>query len=408
MHQTRRIVVVGAGYAGLATALRLARQADQRLRIDLVDGRSEHQLITRLHEVAAARLTPAAAAIPLRQLLDGSGIHLHAAWLDGIDLNRGEVRTNHGRLAYDRLVLAPGTTPDFRDVPGAATHALPLRTLEDAVRLRDTLARQVQRAANACGIERQSLMTFLVVGGGYTGVELAGELATRLPVLARRFGVGHDEIRIGLIEAMGRILPAQPGWMRRCATDALQHMQVDIFLSSPVRSVDAAYVIVEGGRVRAGTVIWTTGSRAPEWLAEAGLQVGCAGRARVDSHLAAIGHPEIAILGDAALAHDPSGVQLPASAQVAVQQAEYLADRLLGRPADERGFVAHILGEALSLGPDRGLARVRGLPLVNRPALLVKRLAHLRYLDSLGGPHLGLEQLTREYCPVQASCRPRT
>jgi NADH dehydrogenase len=181
-------------------------------------------------------------------------------------------------------------------------------------------------------------------------------------------------------------------------------MRVQLFLSTPVLGVAADGVAVEGGRIRARTVIWTTGNRAPEWLAEAGLQVDRAGRARVDSHLAAIGHPEIAVLGDAALAHDPSGLEVPASAQMAVQQADYLANRLraLTRAGDQRSFVSRSLGEALSLGPDRGLARVGGLPLVNGPALLVKRLAHVRYLHDLGGPRLDLEQLTREYCSVHA------
>lgn len=174
--QAHRIVIVGAGYAGLGTAVRLARRADRQIRVDLVDGRAEHQLITRLHEVAAGRLLPAGAAIPLDGVLDGSGVGVHQAWVESVDLQRGEVRTSRGRLAYDTLVLAPGSAPDFRNVPGANEHALPLRTLEDAQRVRATLRRQVERAASAAGVERRSLLTFLIVGGGYTGLELAGEL----------------------------------------------------------------------------------------------------------------------------------------------------------------------------------------------------------------------------------------
>lgn len=405
MHAAQRIVIVGAGYAGLGTALRLARRADRSMRIDLVDGRLEHQLITRLHEVAAGRLTPTGAAIPLGQLLDASGVHLHRAWVEGIDPRRGEVRTTDGDLKYDSLVLAPGSRTDFRDVPGATEHGLPLRTLEDAVRVRGTLAGQVERAVDTRGAERESLLTVLVVGGGYTGVELAAELASRLHELARGSGAFQEEVRIGLIEATNHILPAQPGWMARCAAETLEHMGVQLFLSTPVLGVDADGVVVPAGRIRARTVIWTTGVRAPGWLAESGLPVGSAGRVRVDSHLLTIGHPQIAVLGDAALAHDTSGRQLPATAQVAVQQAEYLADHLIGLTlaGDQPPFVPYVVGEALSLGPDRGLASVGGVPLINRPALLVKRLALARYLDRLGGPRLGLAQLTREYCRVQAT-----
>jgi NADH dehydrogenase len=396
-----RIVIVGAGYAGLGTAIGLARRAGRRLRVDLVDGRAEHQLITRLHEVAAGRLVPAGAAIPLDEVLDGSSVGLHRAWVESVDLQRGEVRTSRGRLAYDTLVLAPGSTPDFRGVPGAPDHTLALRTLEDAQRLRLTLQRRVERAASADGLERRSLLTFLIVGGGYTGVELAGELAKALPRLAQRSGVRHDEVGIGLLEATDRVLPGHAGWLARCAAETLEQLGVDLFLGNPVLGVDGDGARVDGGRMRARTVIWTTGIRAPTWLAEAGLPVGRAGRVLVDAHLAAVGHPEVSVLGDAALAHDQSGFELPPSAQVAVQQADYVAERILG--GVQRGFEAHVIGEALSLGPDRGLARVGPLPLLNQPALLVKKLAQVRYLERLGGPQLGVRQLGREHCLLQTS-----
>jgi NADH dehydrogenase len=403
--QAQHIVIVGAGYAGLGTAVRLARRADRRVQVHLVDGRPEHQLITRLHEVAAGRLTPAGAAIPLDRVLDGTGVGAHQAWVEGVDLQRGEVRTSRGRLEYDSLVLAPGSAPDFRDVPGATEHTLPLRTLEDAQRVRTTLRRQVERAANAAGVERRSLLTFLIVGAGYTGLELAGELASSLPRLAQRFGLGRDEVRIGILEATESMLPGHARWLARCAAETLEELGVELFLCSPVLGVDAHGVRVDGGRIRARTVIWTTGIRAPTWLAEAGLPVGRAGRALVDSHLAAVAHPEVAVLGDAALAHDRSGFELPPSAQVAVQQAEYVTERLLAGTLGgvQRGFEPHVIGEALSLGPDRGLARVGAVPLVNGPALLVKKLAHVRYLESLGGPQLSVQQLGREHCPLQTS-----
>ena len=212
-------------------------------------------------------------------------------------------------------------------------------------------------------------------------------------------------MRIGLLEATDRVLPGHAPWLARCAAQTLEQLEVDLFLCRPVLGVDADGVRVHGGRIRARTVIWTTGIRAPTWLAEAGLPVGRAGRALVDSHLAAIEHPEIAVLGDAALAHDPSGFELPPSAQVAVQQAEYVTERLLASTLGgvQRGFEPHVIGEALSLGPDRGLARVGALPLVNGPALLVKKLAHVGYLESLGGPRLSVQQLAREHCPLQRS-----
>ena len=322
VRQPPRIVVVGAGYAGLGTALRLARQVGASARIDLVDGRSEHQLITRLHEVAAGRLAPAAAAVPLRLLLAGTAIRLHRAWVEGMDLARGRVTTSTGLLEYDMLVLAPGSRTDYRDVPGAAERTLPLRTLEDALRLREKIGTHLRRASRTGVSESESGSTILVVGGGYTGIELTAELAAWQPELAYRTGRRDRALRIGLLEAGPRLLPGGDGWLADQAAAALERLGVQLVLASPALSVDVGGVQVQRGHMGADLVVWATGVRGPRFLADAGLQVERDGRALVDRRLAALGHPEIQVLGDAAAAPDVTGASLPATAQVAVQQAD--------------------------------------------------------------------------------------
>ena len=219
-----RIVVVGAGYGGIGTALRLARLAGRQTTIHLVDGRAEHQLITRLHEVAAGRLAPAAAAVPLRVLLAGTSVQLHRAWVEGIDVQRGRVITSDGVLEYDRLVLAPGSQTDYRGVPGASQLTLPLRTLEDALRVREKLATLLLgRPASSYSGKGGSELTVLVVGGGYTGVELAAELAD-LP------GRSARALRVGLLEAGPRLLPQSAAWLGNAAAASLERLGVQVFL----------------------------------------------------------------------------------------------------------------------------------------------------------------------------------
>jgi NADH dehydrogenase FAD-containing subunit len=304
-----RIVVVGAGYGGVGTALRLGRLVGARTSIHLVDGRAEHQLITRLHEVAAGRLAPAAAAVSLRALLAGSSVHLHRAWVEGIDVQRGRVITSDGVLEYDRLVLAPGSQTDYRGVSGASALTLPLRTLEDALRVREKLASLLRgRPGPLYSGKGGSELAVLVVGGGYTGVELAAELA-----------------------------------------------------DLPGRSARALRV--------------------------------------VDGTLAAVGHPEVVVLGDAAAATDSHGTELPPSAQVAVQQAARVADNVAavldGQAAQP--FVPRLDGEALSLGAHGGLAQVGPLALEDAPAVLVKKLAAAHHLGQLGGPALAALQCARQH-----------
>ena len=255
LQRRERIVVVGAGYGGVGTALRLARIASRQTTIHLVDGRAEHQLITRLHEVAAGRLAPAAAAVPLRVLLAGTSVLLHRAWVEGIDVQRGRVFTSDGVLEYDRLVLAPGSQTDYRGVPGASQLTFPLRTLEDALRVRERLATLLRgRPGRAYSGKNGSELTVLVVGGGYTGVELAAELAdlpgAECACAARR-----------LARSRPALLPQSAAWLGNEAAASLERLGVQVFLDTPCLAVDRSGVQVAGGHIRADQVV--CGDRCP-------------------------------------------------------------------------------------------------------------------------------------------------
>jgi len=234
-----------------------------------------------------------------------------------------------------------------------------------------------------------------VVGGGYTGIELSAELAA----WANRTGRRDRAMRIGLLEAGPRLLPGGDGWLAEEAAAALERLGVQLVLASPAMSVDVGGVQVQRGHMGADLVVWATGVRGPRLLADAGLHVEHDGRALVDRRLAALGHPEIQVLGDAAAATDVTGASLPASAQVAVQQATCAADNLVaalrGRAAQP--FVPRLEGEALSLGPHCGLARIGRVALEDAPAVLVKRVAGARYLSQIGGPTLPLFQCARQH-----------
>ena len=342
--------------------------------------------------MAAGRLAPAAAAVPLGLLLAGTAIRWHRAWVEGIDLEQGRVTTSTGPLEYDTLVLAPAAGPTTGAYLARRRTALPLRTLEDALRLREQVGTHLRQAARTGDAERDSGFTFLVVGGGYTGIELAAELAYRS-------GRRADGTRIGLLEAGPRLLPGGDGWLAREAAAGLERLGVQLFLGTPALSVDAGGVQVQSGQLGARQVVWATGVRAPRLLAESGLHVNADGRAVVDRSLAATGHSEVLVLGDAAAALDSAGLPLPSSAQVAVQQAKWAADTLAAalRGRSAAPFVARHEGEALSLGPDDGVARVGRLALAEAPAVMVKRLAGARYLSQLGGPALPVFQCARQH-----------
>lgn len=323
----RRIVILGAGFAGLACAKGLGgADAD----VTLVDRRNYHLFVPLLYQVATAALSPADIARPIRRII-GRSRNIETVLGEVVAINSAAktVRLLNGNsLPYDTLVLATGSQYSYFGHPEWQRFAEGPRSLDEARRIRARLLTAFERAeAMADPIERDRLMTIVIVGGGPTGVEMAGavgELARH--ALARDFrNIDPRAARILLIEAGPRILPSFPQSLSDYAKHALERLGVTVMTGQPVESIDDHGATVGGRRIDAGTVIWGAGVEASKVGKLLGVALDRAGRIPVGGDLSVRGLSDVYALGDIALTLDQNGKPLPALAQVAKQQGEYLA-----------------------------------------------------------------------------------
>lgn len=324
-------MIVGAGFAGLACARALGSSGAD---VTIIDRRNYHLFVPLLYQVATAALSPADIAQPIRRLLRRHrNVKVLLGELTGVDLPAREVCLKDGsRVPYDRLVLATGSSFNYFGNPEWEEHAPGLKTVEDARRLRSRLLYAFERAEQESDPERQqALMTTVVVGGGPTGVEMAGAIAelTRNTLAHDFHHIDPARARTILVEAGPRILSTFPEQLARYAHDRLTSIGIDIRCDASVEEIAPGTVRIGEEVIPAGTVIWGAGIKASpvsEWI---GVEGDRAGRVAVNGDLSVKGRDGIFVLGDSALLIDPAtGEPLPGLAQVAQQQGTHLGRSL--------------------------------------------------------------------------------
>jgi NADH dehydrogenase len=360
------VVIVGGGFAGLAAAKGLAGR--RGVRVTLIDRRNHHLFQPLLYQVAMAGLSPAEIAAPIRALLRGAAnVEVRQEDAIGGDLARRVLHTAAGgrehEHAYDVLVLACGSSHAYFGRDEWAEHAPGLKTLAQATEIR----RRVLLAYELAEIEseparQRALLTFVVVGGGPTGVELAGALGEMSRfTLARDFRrIDPALARVILIEAGPRILPSFPEPLASRATRDLEALGVQVWTSSPVTRVDASGVEVGRERIEAATTLWAAGVEASPLGKALGLPTDRLGRIPVGADLALPDHPEVFVLGDQAHVVGENGRPLPGLAPVAQQQGRYVArlvrDELRKRP--RRPFRYRDRGQMATIGRSRAICDI--------------------------------------------------
>jgi NADH dehydrogenase len=381
-----RIVIVGAGFGGLAVAERLGRlPAD----VTLIDRQNHHLFQPLLYQVATAGLSPAEIAWPVRHLLrQQDNTRVLMGEVVGVDSARKVVRLVAGTVAYDLLVLATGASHGYFGRDEWAQHAPGLKTLDDATSIRRRLLLAFERAEMASNPEEAArLLTIAIVGGGPTGVELAGavaELARR--ALARDFRViDPRKARVVLIEAGPRLLPGFPEELSRYTAEALVRLGVEVLLGAPVTHCGADGVRLRDESIAAGTILWAAGvvaSPAAHWL---GVEPDRAGRVPVTPDLRAPGFEDVYVIGDTAHARSRDGSPLPGIAPVAKQQGAFVARvikaRLEGRPSPT-AFVYRDRGLLATIGRKAAVIAYRSLRLTGWPAWWLWGAAHVYFLVS--------------------------
>ena len=384
-----QIVIAGAGYAGLHVALRLTAKLrnNPMVELTLVDRHDYHQALTELPRVAAGTRAADAVRVPLHDVL-AERVRFVQAEITGFDLAGRRVLTGEGPIGWRWLVLALGSRPNDFAIPGLAERALSLYSASDAERVWVAVNKTLEDAAAATDPERQRcLATMVVGGGGATGVELAGELAEKLPEMASAVGLAVDRPAVLLVEAGPTILAGSSRQLIDKATGILSELGVQVRTNAPIAAAtDEGFRLTDGELVEGGVFVWAGGVKAPELVVDSGLPTGYNGRVKVDQHLRVLDHPEIYVAGDLASVVDPrSGHVLPALAQVALEEGETVARNLdaelEGRRLEE--FTFHDKGFVVSVGPSRGVADIAGITTGGRLAHVLKDAIEWEYRQSV-------------------------
>jgi len=352
--QRPRVVIAGAGFGGLTATKSLAKAA---VDVTLIDAQNHHCFQPLLYQVATAALSPADVAWPIRGILrKQQNARVIMAQVTGIDVQARRVHTTEVDLTYDYLVLATGATHSYFGHDDWAPYAPGLKHLSDATEIRRRFLMAFERAEVVDNdAERQRLLTFVIVGGGATGVEMAGAFAE----VAQRT-LRHDfrhidprRSRIILIEAGPRVLPAFPEALSDYAARSLRSMGVEVELGHMVTGCDARGVTLKEGRIDAATVIWAAGvvaSPAANWI---GAEHDRAGRIKVNPDLSVPGRPEIFAVGDTASVTNHDGRPVPGIAPAAKQMGSYVAEVIAARvegSAPPGPFVYHHAGDLATIG----------------------------------------------------------
>jgi len=371
-----RILILGAGYAGLRCARDLGRSLDApgAPEVMLVDRHRYHQIITELPVAAAGRIGSDDVALPLDQLLTRARVRFEQAEVEHIDLRGKQVVTTRGALSYGTLVVAVGSTTAFYGVPGLAEHALTLKSVEDAEAIKARVQEVVQQAARQTDEgARAALLSVLIGGAGLTGVELAGELAEVLPCLAERYHLPATAPRVTLVEASPVVLPSLRGRLRTRAASILTALGIRLALGSKVVLADESGVtLASGDRLVGQTLVWTTARN---------------GQAPVDDYLRLKGYPDVYVIGDAARIPNGRGPGfLNPTAQVAIRQGEAAAQTIMAawEGRQPRPYTPLNRGQVISLGSGTGVADLV-VPLTGRKVMALKALIEEGYRFEISG-----------------------
>ena len=379
-----RILILGAGFGGLATALKLDQQLRARNDVSiLVADRDNDMLFSPLlWTVANGRANPNNVVVPIRDFQRGRRFHVLHAEVKSIDLDRKEVHTSVGSRPYDILVIALGSHTAVPDLPGLREHALPFHSPADALELRNHLIDAIEDAHQTDNLqERQEWLTFVVAGAGDTGVELAATIHDYITSLFGEYPwLADAPIHVVVVGRPERVLPMSDPRTSRLGRQTLEQEGIEVLTGRSVTGVTERRVETSAGPIPARKLFWAAGITAPDVVRELPVRHADNGAVIVDDRLRIPGHPEVYVIGDAAWAYDSiTGAPVPPTAQAARQQGNYvgkaIAEVYAGRAAPVYRYKT--LGHLALLGHYTGVAEIGPVAFGGLVAWILWHLAYL-------------------------------
>ncbi|CAF0691543.1 NAD(P)/FAD-dependent oxidoreductase [Candidatus Methylacidithermus pantelleriae] len=405
-----RIIIAGAGFGGLA-ATRILARAHQK--VTLVDQANYHLFQPLLYQVATAGLAATEIAIPVRSIFRRyPWVEARMDTVVGVELDAKRLLLSGGYLEFDFLILALGAVTNYFDHPEWEAYALSLKSLEDAIEIRSRILSALEKAEyEKDAAKRAALLTIVIVGGGATGVEMAGAVAelTRHALRGEFRHIDPARTRIVLLEAGPRILPTLPPDLSSKAQEFLQQLGVEVRLRSPVTALGEGWIEIGAQRIAAGTILWTAGVKANPLGKAFGLPVEPNGRVLVNPDLSVPGYPYLFVIGDLAAVRDASGKLIPQVAPAAIQMGEHAARTILAELEEKntlrKPFRYIDKGTLATVGRSMAVAKIGWIQCAGWIAWILWLFVHLIKLIGFHNKALVLFEWTWSYLTFRKGAR---
>jgi NADH dehydrogenase len=398
-----RIIILGAGYAGLEAAKTLHRKLKKQndVEIILIDQNDHHTLLTELHEIAGHRIEPGGVQVSIRHVLQYTKVKFVQDKITNADLKEKKLFSETREYPFDYLIFGLGSEPAYFGIPGMEENAFTLWSLEDAKTIHKHIREMFRKAASETDPKkRKELLTFAVGGGGFTGVELMGEFIQWMPALCREYGIDRNEIRLLLVEALPTILPIINDKLIKKSVRYMEKHGVEILTNSPITNVTPdSFSIKSGEEFPTRTLIWAGGIQANSIVNKLGVSQGKRNRIIVNEYCQTVEYPYVYAVGDNMQFTNEKGEVLPPLVETALQSghnaAENIAADILGK--EKKAFNPKLHGVMISIGSTYGVAQLSGVPMMSGfLAIIVKHLVNLHYLFGIGGLELCWSYITHE------------
>ena len=408
MSDKKNILILGAGYGGVHVAKKLAKKykKNNNVEITLIDKNPFHTLMTELHEVAGGRVHPESVQIELSKIFARTQVNVVTDLIEKVDTDNKTVKTTNGNYTYDYLVVGTGSEPAFFGVPGVKENGFTLWSFEDAMKIRHHVQKMFKLAAKERNeAKRKEMLTFVVAGSGFTGIEMAGELLEWKTRLAKEHNVDENEVRLMVVEAMGTILNMLD---RKQADKAEKYMVkkgMTILKNSPIVEVAPNKIVLKSGEeIETNTLIWTCGIQANEEVKEYGLETARAGRLATNEFMQAVNKEEVFVVGDLNYYEEEEGKGTPQIVEAAIQTGDVIAKNiiaLMDKKKDLTKFKSNYHGFMVSIGGKYCVANLAGIKLAGFFAMIMKHLVNLHYLWGVNNVNACYHYLQHEFFSME-------
>jgi len=384
MANPKKVVIIGGGFGGISAAKSLRKSGHH---ITIIDRSNHHLFQPLLYQVATAALSPGDIAVPIRAIFSKkSTIQTIMGEVTEIDRKCKTIRLKNGReFLFDYLVLAPGAQYNYFGKDHWEEFAPGLKTLNDALSIRERILLSLEEAEQIDNpVDREPYLTYVIIGGGPTGVEMAGAIAeiAKRSMMQDYKNLSPNETRVYLIEAASRILNGYPESLSERAREDLEKMGVRVLLNTPVTDIQKDGLHLGKGKIETPNIIWAAGVVASPLIGLLGVERDRQGRAKVNPDLSIQGSPDIFVIGDAAHLPDGKGQPLPALAPVAMQQGKYTGEiiRNQGPPEERKAFRYADKGSMATIGRAKAVAEIRGFRFSGFFAWVLWSVVHILFL----------------------------